>query len=72
MTTIEFEPDTNETRKLYQELARHQFQQRLLYDIRVDLEICDIEGWSKAEYINMLWDTLNHFKETIEGVNDDE
>ena len=34
------------------ELARAKFKQSLLNDILVDLCICEIEGWSKTEYIN--------------------
>lgn len=33
------------------ELARKKFEERLLNDIRVDLMICEIEGWCKMEYI---------------------
>lgn len=41
------------------DLARHATILRLLNDIRVDMEICEIEGWSKTEYINMLRKMLN-------------
>lgn len=27
---------------------------RLMMDIRMDLEICELEGWDKLEYINRL------------------
>ena len=33
-------------------LAREKFKQRILEDILVDLQICEIEGWSKSEYLN--------------------
>ena len=36
------------------ELARKKFEQRLLNDIMVDLQICEIEGWCKMEYIREL------------------
>lgn len=36
------------------ELARQKFKFKLLADIRVDLVICEIEGWCKLEYINEL------------------
>lgn len=39
-------------------LAREQMKLRLLTDIRVDLEICDIEGWDKEQYIRELQDCL--------------
>lgn len=35
-------------------LAREKFKQRILEDILVDLQICEIEGWSKSEYLNEL------------------
>lgn len=41
------------------ELARQRFKLRLLADIRVDLMICEIEGWTKSEYIAELRKLLN-------------
>jgi hypothetical protein len=41
------------------ELARQQFKLRLLADIRVDLMICELEGWLKSEYISELRKLLN-------------
>lgn len=35
-------------------LARERMKLRLLADIRVDLEICAIEGWDKKTYIREL------------------
>lgn len=35
-------------------LARKKFQQRMLQDILIDLQICEIEGWCKTEYIREL------------------
>ena len=35
-------------------LARKKFEMRLLADIKVDLMICEIEGWDKREYIDEL------------------
>lgn len=40
--------------RLVNELARKKFELRLLADIRIDLAICEIEGWSKTEYIDEL------------------
>lgn len=40
--------------KTVNELARAKFQQRLLMDIKVDLMVCEIEGWSKLEYLQQL------------------
>ena len=41
------------------ELARKKFQEKLLQDIRVDLMICEIEGWDKLEYIRELKNLIN-------------
>lgn len=57
--SIVVEPDTPETRKRMNDLARHATILRLLNDIRVDMEICEIEGWDKTEYIRMLRKMLN-------------
>ena len=51
-----------ETPKRLQELARHQMILRLLQDIRMDMAICDVEGWDKMEYINQLQEVINSFK----------
>ncbi len=40
--------------KTVNDLARKKFEQRLLIDIRVDLMVCEIEGWCKKEYIREL------------------
>ena len=45
--------------KALNDLARHTAIVRVLSDIRMDLEICDIEGWDKTEYINQLKQLLN-------------
>jgi len=36
------------------DLARKTMQKHILNDIRLDLAICDIEGWDKLEYIEEL------------------
>lgn len=36
------------------ELARQRFKEQLLNDILVDLQICEIEGWGKLDYIREL------------------
>ena len=41
------------------ELARKKFQEKLLQDIRVDLMICEIEGWDKLEYIQEIKNLIN-------------
>jgi len=35
-------------------LARKKFEERLLLDIRADLMVCELEGWSKTEYLSEL------------------
>lgn len=42
------------TAKALNDLARHQTIIRLLSDIRMDMEICEIEGWDRTEYINQI------------------
>ena len=42
-------------------LAREQMKLKLLEDIRMDLIICEIEGWDKMEYINELNELVNSF-----------
>ena len=46
-------PDEDTARAL-NDLARHKAIVRLLNDIRMDMEICEIEGWSKSEYLNSI------------------
>lgn len=56
---------TPESRKALNDLARHQAIVRLLADIRMDMMVCEIEGWDRLEYINMLKAELNKLgKET--------
>lgn len=40
-------------------LARERMKQRLLSDILVDLQVCELEGWNKLEYITELRDMLD-------------
>ena len=46
-------PD-KKTAKALNDLARHTAILRILKDVRIDLEICEIEGWDKTEYIKQL------------------
>lgn len=43
-------------------LARERMKLKLMNDIRIDLEICKLEGWDKTEY-------LNEIKELINSIN---
>jgi len=51
-------PD-KETAKALNDLARHKAIVRILNDIRMDMEICEIEGWDKNEYLNLIRQLLN-------------
>lgn len=51
-------PDKDTARTL-NDLARHQAIVRILNDIRIDMEICEIEGWDKTEYLNLIRQLLN-------------
>lgn len=55
-------PDTPETRRKMQELARHQMLVRLEADILIDLQVCGIEGWSKTEYLDMLGNMISRLR----------
>ena len=51
-------PD-KKTAKALNDLARHTAILRILKDVRIDLEICEIEGWDKNEYLNLIKQLLN-------------
>lgn len=36
---------------------------KLLADIRMDLAICEVEGWSKTEFIDQLKELINSIGE---------
>lgn len=55
-------PD-KETAKALNDLARHTAIVRILNDIRIDMEICEIEGWDKREYLNLIRQLLNSMGE---------
>ena len=60
--------DTGSAR-VVNELARQRFKHKLLADILVDLMICEIEGWAKAEYLKELRTLINSIgrNELIDG-----
>ena len=49
-----FTPDTPATRRAFNRLAREKMKLRLLADIRMDLMVCELEGYSKLEYLDEL------------------
>lgn len=51
--------DTQEKADAINRLAREQMKLKLLQDIRVDLMICEIEGYDKKQYINELRDMID-------------
>lgn len=51
-------PDKDTARAL-NDLARHKAIVRILNDIRLDMEICEIEGWDKSEYLNSIRQLLD-------------
>ena len=51
--------DTQEKVDAIKRLAREQMKLKLLQDIRVDLMICEIEGYDKKQYINQLRDMID-------------
>ena len=52
-------------RKL-QELARHQFITRMYKEILFDMQVCEIEGWDRMEFINQIKEALNFTGENDE------
>ena len=53
---------TSEDRFLIERVAREKAKLRLLSEIRMTLEICDLEGWDKSEFIKELQELINSFK----------
>lgn len=49
-----FTPDAPATRRAFNRLAREKMKLRLLADIRMDLMVCELEGYSKLEYLDEL------------------
>ena len=47
-------------------LAREQMKLKLMQDIRMDLIVCEIQGWSKMEYLNELKELIDGFFEQTE------
>ena len=49
------------TRQALNQLAREQIKLKLLADINIDLQVCDIEGWNKLEFIKDLQKLLQQY-----------
>ena len=54
MTAPKLTPDAPATRRAFNRLAREKMKLRLLADIRMDLMVCELEGYSKLEYLALL------------------
>lgn len=48
-------------------LCREQLKLKLLADIRADMEVCELEGYDKLEYINELIEMLTALKNKTKG-----
>ena len=48
-----------DTARALNDFARHTAIVRILNDIRIDMEICEIEVWDKTEYLNLIRQLLN-------------
>lgn len=51
-----------ETRLALNRKAREELKLRLLADIRLDIEVCKIEGWDYLEYLHELKDLIGGFE----------
>lgn len=60
--SIQFTPDTPATRRAFNRLAREKMKLRLLADIRMDLMVCELEGWDKLEYLDELLALVQELK----------
>lgn len=58
---VEFVPDTAETRYKLQQEARLAMICKLEQDIIFDMQVCDIEGWDKMEYIRQIREIVNSY-----------
>lgn len=59
-------PD-KQTAKALNDLARHKTILRILQDIRIDMEICEIEGLDKTEYLNQLKQLIDSMTGSVGG-----
>lgn len=60
--SIQYTPDTPAARRAFNRLAREKMKLRLLADIRMDLMVCELEGWSKLEYLDELLALLQELR----------
>lgn len=50
-----------ETSKALNRLAREKMKLKLLQDIRVDIEVCKLEGFDYKEYLKEIKDIIDSF-----------
>ena len=67
MAAPEFTPDTPAARQAFNRLAREKMKLRLLADIRTDLMVCELEGWSKLGYLDELLALVQELRKGGEG-----
>lgn len=58
--------DNDGISKALNNLCREQMIHRLLHDIRIDLEVCKLEGWNPKEYIDRLKREVDAFYDKFE------
>lgn len=68
--SIQFAPDTPATRRAFNRLAREKMKLRLLADIRMDLMVCELEGYSKLEYLDELLALVQELRKGSNGDGD--
>lgn len=54
-------PKNKECARALNTLAREQLKHRLLADIRIDIQICQLEGWDYKEYLLELKKLIDSF-----------
>lgn len=69
--SIQFTPDTPATRQAFNRLAREKMKLRLLADIRMDLMVCELEGWNKLEYLDELLALVQELRKGGKGDDND-
>ncbi len=69
--SIQLTPDTPATRRAFNRLAREKMKLRLLADIRMDLMVCELEGWDKVEYLDELLALVQELKKGGGGRDND-
>lgn len=64
--------EDEDTRIALNNLARHKTIYNLYRDILIDMTVCEIEGWDKLEYLNLLKGVIKHFERKVKQRSDKE